>query len=235
MAAFGVANSAPSTSGRACAQPAASSGVARSSACAWQARCPQRQQRRRWRQRHPGGGSGGSRLFAASSDKPEWFQALEETAHLDEDVARLLASAKNNPDAVRQRMQAGKLKGGPGCWVGPPAFLLNSNAADRNSCAQPCNPALRRFFCLQLLQNRRSCHRAPVANASRTCGLPCPALAPNIACLQSRSSSMHASWAPNTAAKRHQWKSGVPLLLLSCNRCAGICGGSERLGHRTRC
>lgn len=136
MAATLVASSAPSTSGRPCASTPASSCSARSAACArppQQARCPQRRQWRRWQQRHLGGGS--CRAAASGPDKPEWFQALEETAHLDEDVARLLASAKNNPDAVRRRMQEGKNRRGVG-WLD----ACTSRSCHLQVCTQQVQP-----------------------------------------------------------------------------------------------
>ena len=164
MAALLVASSAPSTSGWPCASTPASSCSTRSAACArppQQARCPQRRQWRRWQQRNAGGGS--CRAAASGSDKPEWYQALEETAHLDDDVARLLASAKNNPDAVRRRMQEGKTVGVWGGWM--PAFhaLVTCRCAQSRCSrtrAQHVAPALLgklRHLREVLLQSRSSC------------------------------------------------------------------------------
>lgn len=126
MAPFCVATSAPSTSGRACAPTASAAAAGRLRAAAWlpqQASCSPLQQGR-WRRRRRGSG-GGSGIAASSSEKPDWFQALEETAELDEDVARLLASAKGNPDAVRTRMQQG------GCHAERPGWLPLARGSER--------------------------------------------------------------------------------------------------------
>ncbi|KAL4437358.1 hypothetical protein ABPG75_004497 [Micractinium tetrahymenae] len=86
----------PSTSGRPC--EAAAAVCARpgrrcqriGAPAAWQ---QQRQQRRR------------RALVAAAADKPDWLRDLEETAHLDEVSARLLAGANGKPEVVQQRMR----------------------------------------------------------------------------------------------------------------------------------
>lgn len=226
MAAQLVASSAPSTSGSACAPPA-SAGAARSAACAWLPRQAQRQQRRqRRRRRHPGGGSGGSgsRIAASSSDasssdKPEWFQALEDTAHLDDDVARLLSSAKNNPDAVRRRMQEGKLAclalhsstagWAPCCCSVVVAVALPLSAAPQAE--QLTMPALAvRSNCLPAAeQEQLHCRTAALPHCQARLNLCAAANSPDLrqpcfACVQSRSSCMRASWVPSSAARMRQ-------------------------------